>query len=59
MEIESDPLEEEQTQVYGFQHILFQQFTAGKYVATLDMASYRLRFLVSEQGLHLTPPRNR
>ena len=48
MGTESDPLEEEKTQVYCFQHIVFQEFTAGKFVATLDMVSYRLWFLVAK-----------
>ena len=48
MGTESDPLEEEKTQVYCFQHIVFQEFTAGKFVATLDMVSYRLWLLVAK-----------
>ena len=39
METEPDPLEEEQSQVYCFQHIVFQEFTAGKFVAILDMVN--------------------
>ena len=40
MGTESDPLEEEQTQVCCFQHIVFQEFTAGKFMTTLDKVSY-------------------
>ena len=36
MGTESDPMEEEQLQVYCFHHLLLTQFVASKYVATLD-----------------------
>ena len=41
MGTESDPLEEKQTQVYCFHHLLIQQFMAAKYVASLDKVTDR------------------
>ena len=39
MGTESDPRTEEQAQVYTFHHLLLLEFTAAKYVATLDKVS--------------------
>ena len=36
MGTESDPLEEEQTQVYCFHYLLLLEYTAANYVATLS-----------------------
>ena len=35
MGTESDPLEEEQTQVYCFHHLLLLEYTAARFVSTL------------------------
>ena len=40
MGTESDPKEEGQTTVFSFHHFLLQQFTAAKYVVTLDKVSF-------------------
>ena len=40
MGTESYPKEEEQTTVFSFHHFLVQQFTAAKYVVTLDKVSF-------------------
>lgn len=37
--VESSLMEEEPRQTYGFQHLMFQEFLAGKFAATLDMVS--------------------
>ena len=39
MGTESDPRAEEQAQVYTFHQLLLLEFTAAKYVATLDKVS--------------------
>ena len=36
MGTDSDPTQEEETQIYSFHHLLLQEFVAAKYVATLD-----------------------
>ena len=41
MGTESDPLEEEQTQVYCFHHLLLLEYTAAKYVFTLNKVLYQ------------------
>ena len=39
--IEPDPLEEEQKQRFRFSHLIFQEFTAGKFAATQEAVSSR------------------
>ena len=46
MGTESDLLEEKQTQVYCFQHIVFQEFTAGNFLITLDKVLQQLVTLI-------------
>ena len=45
MGTESDPMEEEQMQVYCFHHLLLAQVVASKYVATLDPVCVLIIFL--------------
>ena len=40
MRTEPNPLEEEQTQVYCFHHLLLLEYTAAKYVSTLNKVLY-------------------
>ena len=46
MGTESDPVREQEWHAYSFFHLLLQEFTAAKYVATLDKVSFK-------RGLHI------
>ena len=41
-EMELDPLEEDRVQRFCFRHLLFQEFAAGKWVATKDKVCFKI-----------------
>ena len=43
--MDPDPVaEEEETQMFKFRHLLFQEFSGGKYVSTVDLVTLRFYF---------------